>query len=150
MGSLSARDRRSLLLPRLSIRQSLRPVARFVLARRMVWAHHLTLALPSGCGVPPVCRCVQSRGRAWGGFSRATQPEAPFLQLVSEHRGERALLGLALRGLPAGRPRAMASRSSGSLWHVPRLGPLSSAVCLRRLCRRLWLHWRQLDPPPSG
>ena len=45
MGSLSAGDRRPLLLPRLSFRQSLRAVARFVLTRRMVRAHHLALAV---------------------------------------------------------------------------------------------------------
>ena len=102
MGSLSAGDRRPLLLPRLSFRQPLRAVARVVLARRMVRAHHLALAVASGRSVPAIRDSLQPDRRRRRSHPSAPRPETAFLRHLSEHRGQRSLLGAALRRLQSG------------------------------------------------
>src|ERR1019366_339877 len=69
--SLSPGDRRALLLPRLSLRQSLRAVARVVLTRRMVRAHHLALDGPCGRCVSTICASTACWSAAAGRFFSA-------------------------------------------------------------------------------
>ena len=105
MGFLSPGDASLVLLPRLSFRQSLRAVARFVVTGRMVRAHDLALAVASGCGVSPICSSLLLAGRRRRSASSAPRCEAAFLRHVSEHRGQRFVLGSALRRVQAGRLR---------------------------------------------
>ena len=110
-----------LFLPRLSFRQSLRAVARFVLTCRMVRADHLALAVPSGRGVSPICPSLLPAGRRRRGASSAPRSETAFLRHLSEHRGQRSLLGIALRACSIG--KATAYGFSLCLSPVARLSP---------------------------
>src|ERR1022692_512565 len=137
MGSLSPGDRRPLLVPRLSFRQSLCAVTRFVRTCRMVRAHHLALVGPSGRYVSPICSSLLPASRRRRNNSPTPRSETAFLRHLSEHRGQRSLLGSALRRVHSTGLRPMVSRSADRLWGVSRLGPCPPAVRLRCLCRGL-------------
>src|SRR5580704_4260855 len=109
MGLLSVGHRLPVLFPCLSVRQSLRAVIGFGLACRLVRAHDFALAVPSGRNVSPVCPALLPDG--WRRRSASLPPgsEAAFLGHVSEHRGERTLLGSALRRLRTGGLRHLVS-----------------------------------------
>jgi hypothetical protein len=72
------------------------------------------------------------------GPSSAARCKAAFLRHVSEHRGQRFVLGIALGRVQSPRLRGMVSCSASRLWRVSRLGPDAPAVCLRCLFRGLW------------
>src|ERR1700683_4994229 len=74
IGSLSLSERRSLLLPRLSFRQSFRAVARLLLTRRMVWPHHLALVISPGRDVSPICSPLLPAGRRRRAASSVSPP----------------------------------------------------------------------------
>src|ERR1700691_918297 len=153
MGSLSVGDRGPLLLPRLSFRQPLGAVARVVFAGRMVRTHHFALAATpvcrAGLRVPAICDSLQPDRRRRRGHTPAPRPETTFLQHLSECRGQRSLLGAAVRGLQSAGLLRVASRSPRRLWRISRLGHRAPAVFLRRLRRRLRICRRQFDPPPQ-
>src|SRR5258708_2091766 len=112
----------------------------------MVRPHHLALAVASGRNVPPICDSLRPVGRRRRSRTSAPRPETAFLRRVSEYRGQRSFLGVALRRLRARRLRRMASLSACRVWRISRLGPQAPAVFLRRLCRRVRLRGRQRGP----
>ena len=68
-----------------------------------------------------ICASLLPDGRRRRSASSAPRPETAFLRHVSEHRGQRSLLGIALRRVQSGRLRRMVSRLCFS--PVARLSP---------------------------
>src|SRR5271157_110707 len=69
-------------------------------------------------------------GRPRRGAPSAARRKTAFLRHVSEHRGQRFLLGIALGRVQSARLRGMVSGPASRLWRVSRLGPDAPAVCL--------------------
>src|ERR1700691_5069993 len=148
MGSLSPGDGRLIFLPRLSIRQSFRAIARVVLSRRMVRALRGALVSPSGRRISPICPSLLLACRCRRSSSQAPRSETAFLRHLSEHRGQRLILGIALGSVRSAGLRPVVSRSAYRRWGVSCLGARTPAVCLRCLRRGLRLRGRQLAVPP--
>src|SRR5947208_3462676 len=99
----------------------------------MVRAHDLALAVASGCSVSPICHAVLRRGRRRRDASATLRSEGAFLWHLSEHRGQRAFLGIALRRIQSAKLRLMVCRPAYCLWRVTRLGLDAPTICLCRL-----------------
>ena len=82
---------------------------------------------------------------AWGAAAPAAWPKAAFLRHVSEYRGQRSLLGGALRRLRAGRALAWVLALLLACVASLAMGTETPAVCLRCVRRGLWLRGLQLD-----
>ncbi len=72
-----------------------------------------------------ICPSLLPDGRRRRSTSSAPRTETAFLRHLSEHRGQRSILGTALRRIQSAGLRGMVSRSAYRLWRVSRLGPVA-------------------------
>lgn len=121
--------------------KSLRAVAGFVLACRMVRAKDFALAVASGRDLSAICSSLLPVGGSWRDDSAAARPEVTFLRHLSECRGQRFVLGVALRRVRSGRLRGVVSGFDSCMWRIPGLGTEAPPVCLRCLRSSLRLRW---------
>src|SRR3954468_13207595 len=103
----------------------------------MVRAHDFSLAVASGCSVSPLCNAVLRADRRRRDASATLRSKGAFLWHLSEHCGQRAFLGTALRRFQSAGLRPVVCRAAYCLWRVSRLGPDAPAVCLCLVCRLL-------------
>ena len=138
-GPLSLCDLSLFFLSRVSSRQSFRAVARSLVARGMVRAHHLALAVSSGRGLSAICPALLPAGRLRRDASSTARSKTSFFWNVSERRGQRFILGITFWRIQSSRLRGMVPGLASRLWRGSRLGPDAAAVCLRCLFCRLRL-----------